>query len=127
MFGVYTLMDTSSQRPARYTDVLSVALSVYKIVRGKDSHGVDCFYIVLSSDNPQYVFDVARVLVANGIVGTLCRTPVLNKDKKTRKMLALCVRDENQEFICDVEKTMADVTYFRDVVLPRYTTAQKNK
>lgn len=117
--------DSLPRRDACYSDVLSVALSVYKIMRGTDSQGRDCFYIVLSSNNLQYVFDLARVLSANGIVGTLCRTPVLNKDKKMQEMLAICVRNENQEFMHDVEETMADVSYFRDVVLLR--NSQKYK
>jgi len=117
--------DSLPRRNACYSDVLSVALSVYKIMRGKNLCGRSCFYVVLLSNNPQYVFDVACVLWANGISGTLCRKRVLDQNNKKQKMLALRVQDKNQEFIQDVQKTMADVSYFRDVVLPR--NSQKYK
>lgn len=119
--------DLLPSRDARCTDALSVALSVYKIVRGKNLFGHNCFYIVFSAYNNDYVLDVMRVLRANKITGMLCYKSVLNKNNETQKMLALRVRDRNQKFMHDVQKTIDDVTYFRDTVLPEYNVAHEKK
>lgn len=126
-FGHNFFADSSPSRDARYTDVLSVALSVYKIVCGKNLFGHNCFYIVFSAYNNDYISDVMRVLRANKITGMLCYKSVLNKNNETQKMLALRVRDRNQKFMHDVQKTIDDVTYFRDTVLPEYNVAHEKK
>ena len=112
---------------ARVEDVLSAAMSVDRVVADKDSRGRNCFYVVFSASDFRYVLDVMRVFRANGILGTLCYTDVQNRAGEVQKMLALRVRDRNQKFMHDVQKTIDDVTYFRDTVLPEYNAACDKK
>ena len=112
---------------ARVEDILSAALSVYKIEKDTDSRGRKHVYIVFSANDFRHVLDVTRVFRANGIVGTLCYKNVINKDNRFQGMVALRVRDKNQKFINDVQKTVEDVTYFRDTVLPEYNAAHEKK
>ena len=112
---------------ARAEDVLSAAMSVDRVVADKDSRGRNCFYVVFSASDFRYVLDVMRVFRANGILGTLCYTDVQNRAGEVQKMLALRVRDRNQKFMHDVQKTIDDVTYFRDTVLPEYNAACDKK
>ncbi len=111
-------LNLSPRWDARVEDVLSAALSVYKIEEAKDLRGHNYFYVVFSASDFRHVLDVSHVFRANGILGTLC---------KHNGMLALCVRDRNQKFMHDVQKTIDDVTYFRDTVLPEYNAAHKKK
>ena len=120
-------LNLSPRWDARVEDVLSAALSVYKIEEAKDLRGHNYFYVVFSASDFRHVLDVSRVFRANGILGTLCYTDVQNKAGEAQKMLALRVRDRNQKFMHDVQKTIDDVTYFRDTVLPEYNAANKNK
>ena len=120
-------LNLSPRWDARVEDVLSAALSVYKIEEIKDSRGNNHFYVVFSASDFRHVLDVSRVFRANGILGTLCYKNVVNSAGKLQGMLALRVRDRNQKFINDVQKTVEDVTYFRDTVLPEYNAAHKNK
>lgn len=108
-------------------DVLSAALSVYKIEEAKDLRGRNYFYVVFSVSDFRHVLDVSRVFRANGILGTLCYKNVVNSAGKLQGMLALRVRDRNQKFMHDVQKTIDDVTYFRDTVLPEYNAACDKK
>ena len=120
-------LNLSPRWDARVEDVLSAALSVYKIEEIKDSRGNNHFYVVFSASDFRHVLDVSRVFRANGILGTLCYKNVVNDAGKLQGMLALRVRDRNQKFMHDVQKTIDDVTYFRDTVLPEYNAAHKNK
>ena len=120
-------LNLSPRWDARVEDVLSAALSVYKIEEIKDSRGNNHFYVVFSASDFRHVLDVSRVFRANGILGTLCYKNVVNSAGKLQGMLALRVRDRNQKFMHDVQKTIDDVTYFRDTVLPEYNVAHKNK
>lgn len=112
---------------ARVEDVLSAALSVYKIEEAKDLRGRNYFYVVFSVSDFRHVLDVSRVFRANGILGTLCYKNVVNSAGKLQGMLALRVRDRNQKFMHDVQKTIDGVTYFRDTVLPEYNAAHEKK
>lgn len=92
-----------------------------------DSRGRDYFYVVFSAYDFRYVLDVMRVFRANGIIGKLCYMNVQNRAGDVQKMLTLCVRDRKQKFIFDVQKTLDDITYYKNVVLPEYNAACKNK
>ena len=120
-------LNLSPRWEPRVEDVLSAALSVYKIEKDTDSRGHKHVYVVFSASDFRHVLDVTRVFRANGIVGTLCYKNVKNKDNRFQGMVAMRVRDKNQKFINDVQKTVEDVTYFRDTVLPEYNAAHKNK
>ena len=120
-------LNLSPRWDARVEDVLSAALSVYKIEEAKDLRGNNHFYVVFSASDFRHVLDVSRVFRANGILGTLCYKNVVNSAGKLQGMLALRVRDRNQKFMHDVQKTIDDVTYFRDTVLPEYNAAHEKK
>ena len=120
-------LNLSPRWEARVEDVLSAALSVYKIEETKDSRGRNCFCVVFSASDFRHVLDVSRVFRANGILGVPCYADVCNKIGNSEKMLALRVRDRNQKFMHDVQKTIDDVTYFRDTVLPEYNAAHEKK
>jgi len=111
-------LNLSPRWDARVEDILSAALSVYKIEEAKDLRGHNYFYVVFSASDFRHVLDVSRMFRANGILGALC---------KHNGMLALRVRDRNQKFMHDVQKTIDDVTYFRDTVLPEYNAAHEKK
>ncbi len=120
-------LNLSPRWDVRCEDVLSAALSVYRIEKKRDSRGRDCFYVLFSAYDFRHVLDVTRVFRANGIVGKLCYTDVQNRAGDIQKMLALRVRDKNQKFMIDVQRTIDDVTYFRDTVLPEYNAAHEKK
>ena len=120
-------LNLSPRWEPRVEDVLSAALSVYKIEKDTDARGRKYAYVVFSASDFRYVLDVMRVFRANGILGTLCYTDVQNRAGEVQKMLALRVRDRNQKFMHDVQKTIDDVTYFRDTVLPEYNAACDKK
>ena len=120
-------LNLSPRWDARVEDVLSAALSIDRIGKSIDSRGHSYFYVVFSASDLRHVLDVMRVFRANGVVGKLGSMDVQNKAGDAQKMPILRVRDRNQKFINDVQKTVEDVTYFRDTVLPEYNAAHKNK
>ena len=120
-------LNLSPRWDARVEDVLSAALSVYKIEEIKDSRGNNHFYVVFSASDFRHVLDVSRVFRANGILGVPCYADIRNKTGNSEKMLSLRVRDRNQKFMHDVQKTIDDVTYFRDTILPEYNAAHEKK
>lgn len=115
-------LNLSPRFDSRCEDVLSAALSVYKIESTEKF-----FYIIFSSSDFRHVLDVMRVFRANGILGGLCYHNVKTSNDCGQKMLALRIRNRNQKFIQDVTKTISDATYYRDVVLPEYTAVYQNK
>ena len=120
-------LNLSPRWDARAEDVLSAALSIDRIGKSIDSRGRNYSYVVFSASDFRHVLDVTRVFRANGVVGKLGYMDIQNRAGDAQKMLALRVRDRNQKFMHDVQKTVEDVTYFRDTILPEYNAAHKNK